>query len=229
MTLDIVKDNIGRVKSIAGQFPVDALSFVTKEDLEQIGWEAVIEVSRKDIPELYKKKAMSRAIRNKIIDYLRKIDHMPRDQRSSKILLDKAKSRVEQMTLSKTDAEKVAHEAGISLQQYFYLISLAEIGATTNRDFDENIDSGVVNIRKEVENRFTRAELSAAVSRLSPSRRLVIRKIYYDEIEGQEVARMAGVHPSRITQLKEEGLNDLRGILKVNVAAKKVKRVLNRS
>lgn len=223
----LFKDNIARVRSIAGQYVSKTPVNVTLHDLIGIGWLAVLDATSK-----YKqntpgyKSIISRAIKNDIIDFLRKLDNMPRGRRKEKNQIDEATRRCEQFALGKPNLEEVAKEAGITVDQYHYINALSEFGAVTAAEFDESSHGNVEVLRRKVDDRFTSSELLAAIERLHPPRKMVIKLRYYDDIDCKEIARRAGLDPARITQLHIQAIDDLRDILDVRVAVKRVNKRL---
>ena len=75
---------------------------------------------------------------------------------------------------------------------------------------------------KGPEERFLTKELEeklySALEKLSEKERFVIEKVYLEEMEGREVARMLGVTPGMVSQYKSSAMKKLKKILEKKMA-----------
>ena len=86
-----VKENLPKVRSIAGQWARRLPDSVYYDDLVQIGWMAVFDLARKfDTDTVAFQKQVSIAIKRQIIDHLRVLDYMPRHARRDLRLINEA-------------------------------------------------------------------------------------------------------------------------------------------
>ncbi|WP_026485896.1 sigma-70 family RNA polymerase sigma factor [Caldanaerobius polysaccharolyticus] len=153
-------------------------------------------------------------IRGEVIDYLRKMDWMPRSLRKKY----KALQEVVDRCWDKSDSE-IAREVGISLDEYYKLLNYANISNILS--LEEIFENGTLNIPpstgtpdKIVEDREMRESLEKFIEGLPEKQKLVLSLYYVEELTYKEIAMILGVTESRISQIHSQAIKKLKEFLK---------------
>jgi RNA polymerase sigma factor for flagellar operon FliA len=163
-------------------------------------------------------------IRGAILDSLRGMDWAPRRQRRRAKEIERAVAAAEQRMQAAPSEEDVAKELGIGVEEYREWASEAKtlsVSSIDNAfpDDDRREVSRQVPAREELlpSNLFERAELerllARALERMPQPERTVLSLYYHEELSLREIARVMGLHESRISQLKTQALSRLRTFL----------------
>ena len=212
---EAVKENLHRVKSIAGQWSKRLPSTVMYDDLVQIGWEAVLELAMKfDPATIAFQKQVSIAIKRQIIDHLRDLDHMPRYHRKDLKTIQAAEDYLSKRFNRKPSCRDIAKQAGFDLDTYFWIVGNESVGAQTSTDFYDDDHAHHWNTpegRSAPE--LTNEELYKVVGRLHDRNRTCIHLKYFGELNNRQVATEMGVTESRISQIHQTALDGIRDIL----------------
>jgi RNA polymerase sigma factor for flagellar operon FliA len=136
-------------------------------------------------------------IRGEILDYLRKLDFLPRNLR------EKVKS-------GELDALKEEVAAFISLEEKLFSDSdrftVKDILSSSDRSPEEEI------IVAEL-----RQKLTEAISRLPEKEQLVLQLIFVEELDLRSISEILGVSVSRVSQLKSSAIKRLRDLISDSV------------
>ncbi len=163
-------------------------------------------------------------IRGAILDSLRGLDWAPRQQRKRAKQIEAAISVAEQKLKRAPAEEEIAAQLGVSMAEYHeWLVDIrgvnlgsleASSGDDDGRDLlkyisdkEENWPSRIVE-RAELERL-----LAEAIDRMPPIEKTVLSLYYQEELTLREIAKMVGLHESRISQLKSQALLRLRTYL----------------
>lgn len=211
-----VKNNNARVHSIAGQWAKKTPASITFDDLVQIGWEAVLTFA-KSVDELSTDfdKQIGLVIKRRIIEHLRKQDHLPHPtRRKVKAIQDAEINSAKKLGRQPTPRD-IAKEANISLDEYFWISGSESVGAQINTDFydDDKACHWVQQTSRDT--RHTREELDKAISRLHPVRQAVVKHRYFDDMTGRQVAKKINMTPSAVCLHHGKAIKSMRKMLGV--------------
>lgn len=163
-------------------------------------------------------------IRGAILDSLRGLDWAPRQQRKRAKQIEAAIAVAEQKLKRAPNEEEIAAQLGLSMAEYHeWLVDIrgvnlgsleASSGDDDGRDLlkyisdkEENWPSHLVE-RAELERL-----LVEAIDRMPPIEKTVLSLYYQEELTLREIAKIVGLHESRISQLKSQALLRLRTYL----------------
>ncbi len=134
-------------------------------------------------------------IRGEILDYLRKLDFLPRSVR------EKIKNR---------DGESIKEEAA-------FFISLEEklFSSSDSPSFKDILSSGLPTPEEELLVKDLKERLAKAIDKLSDKEKLVLQLLFVEELDLKSVADILKVSVSRVSQIKGGALKKLRNFLSV--------------
>jgi RNA polymerase sigma factor for flagellar operon FliA len=160
-------------------------------------------------------------IRGAILDSLRGLDWAPRQKRRKAKQIEAALSAAEQTLKHSPSEDEVAHELGISLDEYhewlveirgLNVASLEYAGGDQSKDLlhylpdtGDNLPSTLLE-RSELERL-----LAASIDVIPEIERTVLSLYYHEELTLREIAQVVNLHESRISQLKSQAILRLRG------------------
>jgi len=185
---------------------------VDAEDLAQAGIVGMMSAlksydpARGDCVEVY----VTRRIRGAILDELRALDPLTRDQRRDARAIQTA-TRTLESELGRAPAEdEVANRCGLLLERIRAVRELT--GATTPVPLEEGLHDQ--SVRTDPVDRIgfaqLRARLEAAVLRLSERERTIIALYYVEVLSLKEIGGLLGVTESRICQIHGAAVKKLR-------------------
>jgi len=201
-----------RIQKIARGICRQLPPHVDAEDLAQAGIVGMMSAlksfdpTRGDCVEIY----VTRRIRGAILDELRALDPLTRDQRRDARAIQTA-TRALEVELGRAPAEdEVAAKCGLLVERLRAVRELA--GATTPVPLEEGVhDPGVKNDPIErIGFAQMRARLEAAVARLGERERTIIALYYVEELSLKEIGGLLGVTESRICQIHGAAVKKLR-------------------
>lgn len=163
-------------------------------------------------------------IRGAMLDELRSLDWVPRSIRQKAAQLEKAYLTLERKRGGPVEDEEVAHELGISLEDYYGMITeIRGISLLDLEDFrykipqsvDENFLSQLIDEKEEDPFHLFSLEefrkvLAQAIEELSPKEKIVISLYYYEELTLKEIGAVLGFTESRICQIHTKAILKLR-------------------
>jgi RNA polymerase sigma factor for flagellar operon FliA len=136
-------------------------------------------------------------IRGEILDYLRKLDFLPRTLR------EKVKS-------GELDALKEEIAAFVSLEEKLFADSdrftVKDILSSSDRSPEEEV------ILAEL-----RQKLAEAISKLPDKEQLVLQLIFVEELDLRSISEILGVSVSRVSQLKASAIKKLKDLISDSV------------
>ncbi|MCL4781329.1 MAG: RNA polymerase sigma factor FliA [Gammaproteobacteria bacterium] len=217
----LVQEHAPLVKRIANHLRGRLPHGVDLDDLLQVGLIALLDAARQYSPakgasfETY----ASIRVRGAMLDEVRSTDWTPRSVYRRQRELTAAIQKVENRTGNPAEPREIAAELGISLDDYFQMVS----AATTHRLFslDQDEDSGNESRLQEIpdpdaepctelESDEFRAALGEAIRTL-PEREALVMSLYYEEeLNLKEIGEVLGVTESRVCQIHGQALSRVR-------------------
>ncbi|WP_397546126.1 sigma-70 family RNA polymerase sigma factor [Rhodothermus marinus] len=211
------------VRSMVGRLSVPDHPLVTREDLENVGLMGLLQALDSYDPERgtpFVSYAYGR-IRGALVDYLRSIDALPRERRRKLAELQQAIETLRQTLGGEPDDQDVADYLGISLQEYYALLTDAQrrfalsLQETVGEDGDQSVLETIPN--EEAEKQFEeidRASLieyvTKLIQRLPEREQNILALYYYENLTLREIAQLLGLTEARISQILGKTLLALR-------------------
>lgn len=219
----LVEKHAPLVKRIAAHLLGRLPDGIEIDDLIQVGLIALLDAARAYSPDKgasFETYASIR-VRGAMLDEVRANDWAPRSVYRKQRQLNSAIQAVEGRTGQHAQAQQIADELGVSLDEYFAMLSTtsaarmfsldqAEEGSefTTERQVDRKSNPAL-----ELEGEEFRQEMAAAVKKL-PEREALVMALYYDEeLNLKEIGAVLGVSESRVCQIHGQALARLRSRL----------------
>jgi len=224
MTPDtLVKQHAPLVKRIGlhllGRLP----DGVELDDLVQVGLIALLEAARQYTPtkgasfETY----ASIRVRGAMLDEVRSNDWAPRSVYKKQRQITAAMQAVENRTGNHAQAQDIADELGIPLDDYFVMVSttasarmfsLDQADSESESVLDRQVDRSSNPVR-DLESEEFHEEMVEAIRGL-PEREGLVMAMYYDEeLNLKEIGEVLGVSESRVCQIHGQALARLRARL----------------
>ncbi|HPT84291.1 MAG TPA: FliA/WhiG family RNA polymerase sigma factor [Limnochordia bacterium] len=224
----LIEEYIPLVKYVAGRLAMNLPSSVDVGDLESFGFFGLLDALEKYDAERntkFETYATTR-IRGAIIDGLRSLDWVPRSTRSKARLVE---SQIHELTneLGRTPTnEEVATALGLSLDEYFGLLSelkganlfsLDEAAASEQagenlKILDLVVDQELLPDQQLMEKESVE-ELAAAIAQLPEREQLVLALYYREDLTLKEIGHVLQVSESRVSQIHTKALMTLRSKL----------------
>lgn len=160
-------------------------------------------------------------IRGAILDSLRDMDWVPRQKRKKARQIETAVAEAEKKLQRQPTEEETAAELKVSLDEYHtWLVQVRGMNLERLRHGGENEDSrAVIEAVPDsderlpssiVERKELRRLLGELMARMPEIERMVLRLYYHEGMTLREIAAIAHVHESRISQLKTQAILRLR-------------------
>ncbi len=164
-------------------------------------------------------------IRGNVIDYLRKIDKMPRFQRNMYGKAQEAMERLMQRLGREPEDEEIASELEITVDEYNNLLVNVQQRAILSLDdrkytdsdgdrlSDHIEDENIVSPSHDIEKQTLYSHLAEEIKKLKERDQMVLAMYYYEEMTLNEIAQVLGLTEARISQIIGKLLLQLRGVL----------------
>lgn len=163
-------------------------------------------------------------IRGAILDSLRGLDWAPRQQRKRAKQIEAAIAVAEQKLKRAPTEEEIATQLGLSMTEYHEWlvdirgVNLGSLEASSGDDDGRDLLKYISDKEENWPSRLVeRAELerllAEAIDRMPPIEKMVLSLYYQEELTLREIAKIVGLHESRISQLKSQALLRLRTYL----------------
>ncbi len=216
----LVQEYAPLVKRIANHLRGRLPDGVDQDDLIQVGLIALLEAARQYSPakgasfETY----AGIRVRGAMLDEVRSSDWTPRSVYRRQRELTAAIQAVENRTGKPADAREIATEMGLSLDEYFRLVTAAAAHRLFSLDQEgEDGDMPVYQIQDpdsepstELESDEFRQALTDAIRSL-PEREALVMSLYYEEeLNLKEIGEVLGVTESRVCQIHGQALARVR-------------------
>jgi RNA polymerase sigma factor for flagellar operon FliA len=164
-------------------------------------------------------------IKGKILDGLREQDWAPRRQRKQAKQINAAIATVEQRVGRAPTEEEIAAELDLpiaTLHKWQLQASGLNVARLDSAGSDDSEGRDLLRSISDDQDQwpsavFERAELqaalAAAIEKIPEREKTVLSLFYHQELTLREIARILGVHESRISQLRSQALLRLRGCM----------------
>ncbi len=164
-------------------------------------------------------------IRGNVIDYLRKIDKMPRVHRSMYGKAQEASTRLMQILGREPEDEEIADELNISIKEYNdLLVNIQQRSALSLYDYqyaDSDLnhlsdyleDKNIMSPSHDVEKQSCYSHLADEIKKLKERDQIILAMYYYEEMTLNEIAQVFGLTEARISQIIGKLLLQLRVVL----------------
>lgn len=218
------------IKYIAHRLAMRLPSHISLGDLIDAGVIGLIDALNKFNPNKnveFKTYAEFR-IRGAMIDELRSLDWVPRSLRQKASQIERIIIQLEKKRGRPAEDEEIAHELGLSLDQYYEVINKIKgvsfldvemvrqkVGPLPDEEIlelllekKENDPFHLLSVKE------LKSILSNAIGALPPKEKLVISLYYYEEMTLKEIGEVMGLTESRVCQLHTKAILRLRGRLK---------------
>jgi RNA polymerase sigma factor for flagellar operon FliA len=223
---DLILEHLPQVKLIARRIHERLPVSVSLEDLVSVGVVGLIAaIDRYDPKHDVKLKTYAEyKIRGAILDNLRGLDWAPRQQRKRAKSIENAIATLEQELQRMPTEDEIAARLEISVAEYQDWLSESRgltLGSLENAgsedegcnllrylaDSDEHWPSQILE-RAELERL-----LAGAIDKMSELEKTILGLYYYEEMTLREIAKVLGLHESRISQLKSQAILRLRSYM----------------
>lgn len=225
----IITEAMPLVKSIIGKVRRPDNPLTQYEDIESAGIMGLLQAldsyqSDKNIQ--FNTYAYYR-IKGSIIDYLRKVDEMPRVQRVTFGKAQKAMEELMQKLGREPEDEEVAEALDISIEDYRNLLVNVQQRAvlsldsnTLQDDEDHSLSSRLEDPNSEspdaeLNRQGTTEKIQDQLNQLKERDRLILVLYYYEDLTLNEIAMLLGLTEARISQIIGKLLLQLRSSLKL--------------
>lgn len=209
----IISKSMPLIRSIIGKINHPDQPLTQREDLESAGISGLIQAMDSydcDKNIQFNTFAYYR-IRGSIIDYLRKIDQLPRKQRKSYGQVQEVIDRKSQELGREPNDVEIADELDMTLQDFYQLLSNVQQRNALSLDskFDENSGSFYdIHADPETETPDGNLELKEVaeglqkkIGELSERNRLILTLYYYEDMTMSEIALLLELSEARISQI----------------------------
>lgn len=228
----VISKSMPLIRSIIGKINIPDMPLTQKEDIESAGISGLLQAmdSYDCDRNIQFNTFVYYRIRGNIIDYLRKIDQLPRKKRKDYGKIKQAIEELSQKLGHTPSDEEVARELGIDIEEYHDLLSNVQTrnalsldsGISNDEDsgsfyeIHENKDAEMPD-EQLVENERVRL-LKEKIGQLDERDRLILTLYYFEDMTMQEVARLLELSEARISQIIGRLLIEL----KEDLAAEKI-------
>ena len=207
-----------RVQKIARGIARNLPAHIDAEDLVQAGVVGMIGALRAYDPkrtarlELY----VERRVRGAILDELRALDPLSRDQRKDARAIDRAVRSIEHEMGRPATEEELAKRSGLGLDRVREIRERSAAVTPDSLDAERAVtvvDSTACDPIEKIAFERARTELAAALGELPERERQILSLYYVEELSLKEIGEVLGVTESRICQIHGHAVKKLRQIL----------------
>ncbi|NIT61961.1 MAG: FliA/WhiG family RNA polymerase sigma factor [Aliifodinibius sp.] len=222
----IISKSMPLIRSIIGKINIPDQPLTQQEDIESAGISGLIQaMDSYDCSRNIKFNTfVYYRIRGNIIDYLRKIDQLPRQKRKDYGTVKKVIKELSQQLGRQPSDGEVARELDMDIEDYRQLLSNVQTRNALSLDSSFNNDDSnsfyEVHENTDVEmpdqdlvNKERAQILKEKIGQLGERDRLILTLYYYEDMTMQEVALLLELSEARISQLIGQILVQLKGDL----------------
>jgi RNA polymerase sigma factor for flagellar operon FliA len=165
-------------------------------------------------------------IRGAMLDELRAVDPLSRDQRANARRMAAATHALHARLGRAPAADEIAAELGITLEEYWERTTVAASGGTTSLDDEDAAPRAQIHDRSAepadelLSRKEEREAIRGALSALPPRLRRVLELYYGEGLTLRQIGDMLGVTESRISQLQTEAVRRIRELCTEPAAAR---------
>ena len=220
----LILKHLPQVRLIARRIHTRLPEYVSFDDLVSTGTLGLISaIDRFDRSRNIQLKTYAEhKIKGAILDSLRRLDWAPRQQRKHAKQIEAAIALAEQRLQHAPREEEIAAELNLTVdgyRQWQLDISGVNLARLESAGSDGSEDSDLLRFVSGdpqelpsalLERRELQRILAIAISGIPPIEQTVLSLYYHDELTLREIAKIAGLHESRISQLKTQAILRLR-------------------
>jgi RNA polymerase sigma factor for flagellar operon FliA len=211
----IISKSMPLIRSIIGKINIPDQPLTQNEDIESAGISGLLQAM--DSYDCDRKIKFNTfvyyRIRGNIIDYLRKIDQLPRTKRKDYGEVKQVMQQLSQELGRKPADEEIAEELDMSLDEYQQLLKNVQtrnaLSLDSTFDSDDNSssfyaiheDKSVVSPDQDLVNKERGELLKEKIGELNERDRLILTLYYYEDMTMNEVALLLELSEARISQL----------------------------
>lgn len=209
----IISKSMPLIRSIIGKINRPNKPLSQREDLESAGITGLIQAL--DTYELDKNIQFNTyayyRIRGSVIDYLRKVDSLPRKQRKSYGEVQGVRNRLSQEMGREPSDEEVAKELDMPIADYYQLLSSVQqrnalsldnpFGTDSRSFYDIQADPESSSPDENLERKEVAETLKKKIGELGERERLILTLYYYEDLTMSEVALLLNLSEARISQI----------------------------
>jgi RNA polymerase sigma factor for flagellar operon FliA len=210
----IISKSMPLIRSIIGKINIPDQPLTQQEDIESAGISGLIQAmdSYHSDRNIKFNTFVYYRIRGNIIDYLRKIDRLPRQKRKDYGMVKKAIQELSQELGRTPSDEEVARELDMDLENYRSLLSNVQtrnalsLDSSFNNDDSNSFYEIHENEKAEMPDQTLvdkeRAEtLKKKIGELDERNRLILTLYYFEDMNMQEIGRLLELSEARISQI----------------------------
>ncbi|MEX1122055.1 MAG: FliA/WhiG family RNA polymerase sigma factor [Balneolales bacterium] len=209
----IITESMPLVKSIIGKIRRPDTPLSQYEDIESAGIMGLLQAL--DSYDCLKKNQFNTfayyRIRGSVIDYLRSIDQLPRNDRALFGKAQEAIDKLQQELGRDPEDDEVAYELNILKKDYLTLLSNVQQRAVLSLDSDSQSSNSYQTDRIEDPNselpdqsliqEDTTANIKSVIKQLKEKDKLILALYYYENLTLKEIALLLGLTEARISQI----------------------------
>ena len=162
-------------------------------------------------------------IRGAILDSIRGLDGIPSHRRKHLKQVADAISAAEQLLKRSPSEEEIAAELGISLAEYQqWMVDLRGVSLGSLDVIENGEEVGLIRFiaddegqspERLLENSELERVIAEGIAKMPENERTVLSLYYKEELNLREIASIMGLHITRISQLRAQGILRLRGFI----------------
>lgn len=216
----LVVENIGLVVHIANRVANRLPADIDREDLIAAGMLGLVEAATRFDPERGMPFAAFAGLRieGAVLDCLRSMDRLPRAVRRTQRRIDTVDTRLTAELGRAPSSQELADGAGLPVDELHRTRGWIAAGQVESLDLRDRDDSASADRTPVAEDRVedlvidaeARRAVRAALGSLSERHRIVIIGCMFEGRQLREIAELLGVTRSRVSQMKDEAVRQLR-------------------
>lgn len=220
----IISKSMPLIRSIIGKINSPDKPLTQREDLESAGISGLLQAmdSYDSDRNIQFNTYVYYRIRGNIIDYLRKIDRLPRQKRKNYGQVKQVMQQLSQKLGRTPSDQEVAEEIGMNLEDYHELLSNVQTrnALSLDKPFNDNngantfyevhADTEAPSPDQDLEKKELATALQHKIGELPERDRLILTLYYYEDMTMNEVALLLELSEARISQIVGKLLIKLR-------------------
>lgn len=209
----IISKSMPLIRSIIGKINSPDQPLTQQEDLESAGIRGLIQaMDSYDCERNIKFNTyVYYRIRGNIIDYLRKIDKLPRNQRKKYGEVKQAIETLSQQFGREPTDEEIAGELDLSVRDYRQLLSNVQkrnalsldntFDGDSNTFYEVHVNTKVASPDQDLERKELAEALQKKIGQLKERDRIILTLYYYEDMTMNEIALLLELSEARISQI----------------------------
>ncbi|MGQ9473003.1 MAG: sigma-70 family RNA polymerase sigma factor [Candidatus Caldatribacteriaceae bacterium] len=209
------------VKIVLGRMIGSLPSYLDRGDLEQVGTIGLLQALDRFRPERgsrFETYALSR-IRGSILDYLRSLDPLSRQERKGVKDLLRVWQKLEEERKKEPSLEDLAQELEMSVEELMWLIEREKSSFWFSLEEEKEqgefveariLDRNILKPEEILENQELMEYLGRAIDELPERERLILALYYFEGLTLKEIGKVLEVGESRVSQILARTITKLR-------------------